>query len=136
MKFVVCGALKCVLMSNRECKVGPTILNISSNEPLFYPDSVCGKKWSGSCNDINNPYAKLCIPNVVKKMNIKVSNLLLKTNETLYVSWHETLAGVYNDKQRCNSRCDKYSCEYKELIYKGRCDDEFVWNLSIMGMRM
>ena len=33
---------------------------------------------------------------------------------------------VWNDKQHWNS--DKYRCEYKELIDKGKCDDRFIWN--------
>ena len=41
---------------------------------------------------INNPYAKLCIPDFVKNMNIEVFNLMSKTNETYYVSWHITCA--------------------------------------------
>ena len=31
------NTLKCVSMSNQECKVRPTRVNISSNEPIFYP---------------------------------------------------------------------------------------------------
>ena len=33
-------SLKCVSMNNQECKVRPEIININSNEPLFYPCSV------------------------------------------------------------------------------------------------
>ena len=46
-----------------------------SNEPSFYPYSVKISKCSGSCNNINDPYAKLCVPDVSKNMNIKVFNL-------------------------------------------------------------
>ena len=66
------------------------MLNINSNEPLFYPDSVLVNKCSGSCNDMNNPYAKLCVPDVAKNMNIKVFNLVPRANETRYVFRHET----------------------------------------------
>ena len=30
----------------------------------------------GSCNNINNPYVKLYVPDVIKDMNIKVFNLM------------------------------------------------------------
>ena len=68
------NALKCVSMSNQECVVRPAIMNIISNEPSFYSYGVLVNKYkcSGSCNDINNPYAKLCVSNVAKNMNIKV----------------------------------------------------------------
>ena len=86
MTFFSCHALKCVSMNNHECKVRPKILNINSNEPSFYPYSILVNKCSGNCNSINDPYAKLCIPGVAKDMNIKVFNLMSRTNETRYVS--------------------------------------------------
>ena len=52
-------------MANKECKVTPEIINVNSNEPLFYPFSIKTNKCSGSCNNINDPYAKICIPDVV-----------------------------------------------------------------------
>ena len=54
--------LKCVSINNQECKVRPEIININSNKPLFYPYSIKVNKCSGSCNDINDPYSKLCVP--------------------------------------------------------------------------
>ena len=74
--------LECVSMNNHECKVRPEIVNVNSNEPLFYPFSIKTSKCSGSCNNINDPYAKLCVPGVVKYLNIKVFNVMSKTNET------------------------------------------------------
>ena len=68
MSFFSYKALKCVSMNNQECQVRPEIININSNEPLFYPYSVKISKCSGSCNKINDPYAKLCIPDVAKTL--------------------------------------------------------------------
>ena len=67
---------------NQECKVRPEMININSNEPSFYPYSVKISKGSGSCKSINDPYAKLCVPYVSKNMNVKVFNLISRTNET------------------------------------------------------
>ena len=61
-------------MSDQKCKIRPVIMNINSNEPLFYPYSVLANQCSGSCNDINNSYAKLHVPDFVKDMNIKRFN--------------------------------------------------------------
>ena len=48
-------------MKNQERKIRPEIININSNNPIFYPFSIKIKKCSGNWNDINNPYAKnLC----------------------------------------------------------------------------
>ena len=32
--------LECVSMNNQECKVRPEIVNVNSNEPVFYPFSI------------------------------------------------------------------------------------------------
>ena len=67
---------------NQECKIRLEIININSNEPAFYPYSVEINKYIGSCNNIYDPYAKLCVSDVAKNMNIKVYNLISRTNET------------------------------------------------------
>ena len=77
--------LKCVSMNKQECKVRPEIVNVYNNEPLFYPFSIKTSKFSGSYNNINDPYAKLCVPDIFKNLNIKVVNLMPRTNETRHI---------------------------------------------------
>ena len=72
-------------MNNQECKVRSEIINSNSNEPLFYPYSVQIGKRSASCNNINDTYAKLCVPDVVKNINVEVFNLISRTNETRHI---------------------------------------------------
>ena len=76
-------------MNNQACTVRPEIVNINSNEPVFYPFSIKTSKCSGSCNNINDPCAKICVPGIVKDLNVKVFNLMLRTNETRHIKWHE-----------------------------------------------
>ena len=92
------NTLKCVLMNNQECKIRTKIIDINNNnknnrtkiidinnnKPAFYPYSVKINKYS-SCNNINDPFAKLCVPDVVKNINVKVFNLMSRTNETRYI---------------------------------------------------
>ena len=58
--------LSSISMNNQEYKVRPEIINVNSNEAAFYPFSIKTSKCSGSCN-ISDPYAKMCVPDVVKK---------------------------------------------------------------------
>ena len=81
--------LSCISMSNQECEVRPEIVNVSNN-PIFYPFSVKTSKCNGNCNNINDPYAQICIPDVVKNLKVKVFNLMSRNNETRYIEWHET----------------------------------------------
>ena len=68
--------LKCVSMNNQECKIRTKIIDINNNEPLFYHFNISVSQCSGSCNNMNDPYAKLCVPSVDKNINIKVFNLM------------------------------------------------------------
>ena len=63
-------------MNNQECRTRTKIKNINNNEPVFYPFSIKVNKCRGSWNNINDPYAKLCVPDVVKNINVKVFNLM------------------------------------------------------------
>ena len=85
MSFFSFNALKCVSMNYQEYKVRPEIVNINSNKPSFYPYSVKISKCSGSCNNVNEPYAELCVSNVSKNINVNVFNLISKTSETRYL---------------------------------------------------
>ena len=58
--------LKCISVNNQECKVRPEIVNFNGDEPVLYPFSIKASKCRGSCNNINDPYTKLCVPDVVK----------------------------------------------------------------------
>ena len=82
-------SLSCISMNNQACKVRPEIVNVNSNEPVFYLFSIKTIKCSGSCNNINSPYAKICVPDVVKDLNVKVFNLMSRTNETRHIKWHK-----------------------------------------------
>ena len=76
------NSLMCISMKNQECKVRPQIVTVNTNEPVFFPFSIKTSKCSGSCNNINDPYAKMCIPDVIKNLNVKVIDLMSRTNET------------------------------------------------------
>ena len=83
--------LNCISMKNQECKVRPEIINVNSNEPVFYPFSI----------ETRNFFS------------------MSTTNETRHIKWHETCtckcrldASLCNNKQRWNN--DKCQWECKE----------------------
>ena len=76
------NSLECISMKNKECKVRPEIANINSNDPIFYPFSIKVNKCSDNCNSIIDPYAKTCVPDTVKNLNVWVFDLMSLTNET------------------------------------------------------
>ena len=99
--------LSCISMNNQECRVRPQIVNLNRDKPVFFLFNIKTSKCSGSCNNINNPFAKLCVSDVVKNLNVKAFNLVSRTNETRDIEWYETCkckcrldASVCNNKQR------------------------------------
>ena len=97
--------LNCISMKNQECKTRPQVININSNNPIFYPFSIKTSKCSGNCNNINYPYAKICVLNIIKNLNVKVFNLTSRTNKTIFIQWHE----------KCKFKCrlDAIACNNK-----------------------
>ena len=72
-------------MNNQECKVKPQIVNVNGDDTVFFPFSIKTSKCSGSCNNINDPYETMCVPHDVKSLNVKVFNLMSRTNETRHI---------------------------------------------------
>ena len=70
----ITGALECISIKNQQCKLRPEI--------VYIPFSVKINKCSGNCNNINSPYARIFVPDIVKNLNVKVFNLMSLTNET------------------------------------------------------
>ena len=124
---------RCISINNQVCKVGAQNVNVNSEEPVFFPFIIKTSKCSDSCNNINDPNAKMFVPDVVKNLNVKVFNLVSRTNETRHIKWHETCkckcrfnTSFCNIKKRWND--DKCRCECEELIDEGVCDKGFIWN--------
>ena len=129
--------LSCISLKNQECKVRPKIADINSNNPIFYLFSIKINKCSGSCNNINNPYAKICVPDTVKDLNVRVFNLMSRTNETRHIKWHETCKCICRlDKVICNSKQrwneNKCRCDCKELIDKGVCEIKDMFEIQVI----
>ena len=126
--------LECVI--NEKCMSGPKIIDLNKDELVFYPLSIKVNKCRGDCNNINDPMAKFCIPNIVKDMNIKVFNLLARINETRKIVWHETCkcvcrltSPICNDRQEWNENKCRCECK-KDLVSKLACDKGYMWNPS------
>ena len=105
--------LNCISMKNQEYKTRPQVININSNNPIFYPFSIKINKCSGNYNNINNPYANICVPDVINDLNVKVFNLMSRTNETRFIKWHEEC--------KCKCRLDAIICNDKQRWNKNKC---------------
>ena len=105
------NALECVSVINQKCMPRPKILDVNEGvgEALFYPYNELVNKCSGSCNTLDNPMTILCVPNVIKRVNMQVYNFLMMLNETRNVLWHE-------------------SCKYVCKLNSSVCNNKQIWN--------
>ena len=108
-------ALECVLVVNQKCMPRPKILDVNEGvgEALFYPYNVLVNKCSGSCDTLDNPMAKLCVPNIIKRINMKAHNFLVRLNETRNVLWHESC--------KCVCRLNLPVCNSKQILNSDTC---------------
>ena len=132
------GALECVSVVNQKCVPRPKILNVNEGigEALFCPYNVLVNKLSGSCDTLNNPMSKICVPKIIKNVNMKVYNFLMRSNETRNVLWHESCkcvcklnSSVCNSKQIWNSDTCRCDCneDFAGII---NCNKGYTWNPS------
>ena len=69
-------SLECVSVVNQKCMPRPKMLNVNEGigEALFYPYNVLVNNCSGSCDTLDNPMSKICVPKIIKNVNMKVYN--------------------------------------------------------------
>ena len=132
------GALQCVSVVNQKCMPRPKILNVNEGigEALFYLHNVLVTKCSESCDTLDNPMSKICIPKIIKNVNMKVYNFLMRLNETRNVLWHESCkcvcrpnSSVCNSKQIWNNDTCRCDCneDFAGII---NCNKGYMWNPS------
>ena len=132
------NTLECLFVINRECKPRSKILDVNEGigEALFYLYNVLVNKCSGSCNTLDDVMSRICVPNIIKNINIKVYNFLMRLNETRNVLWHGSCkcvcflnSSVCNSKQIWNSDTCKCNCneDFAGII---NCTKRCMWNPS------
>ena len=126
-------ALECVSVINQKCMPRPKILDVNEGigEALFYPYNVLVNKCSGSCNTLDNPMSKICVPKIIKNVNMQVYNFLMRLNETRNLLWHESKlnSSVCNNKQIWNDGTCRCDCneDFAGII---NCAKGYMWNPS------
>ena len=57
---------------------------MNSNQLFYYAFIFSFSKCGGSCDAIDDLYVQTCVPNIVKSLNLKVFNLMLRGNKTQF----------------------------------------------------
>ena len=136
------------IVKNQECKVRKVIID---NDYMTFPYKIGVHKCVGNCNDAENLYFKVCLPENVKNISAKVFDMISQQNKFRNITFHESCkCGCLLDekvcsnaqkwnKEKCRCECLKikdcdvgfsrnvvnYSCELKKmaaLIVEEQCD--------------
>ena len=92
-------------------------VNEGIGEALLYPYNVLVNKCSGSCNMLDDPMARICVPDTIKNVNMKVYNFLMRLNETRNIFWHE--------RCKCVCKLNSSVCNSKQ-IWRCDCNEDFA----------
>ena len=118
----------CLLSKNQECKVRKVIVD---NDYITFPYKIKVDKCVGSCNDIENPYFKVCMPDVVKNISVKSFDLISRKSVLRSILYHQSCKyGCLLDKKVCNNKqkWNKEKCRCECLI-KENCPDNSSFNV-------
>ena len=74
-------------INKQPCQIRLAIISINSNEPFYYSYVVSINKYGGSCNTIEDPYGRICVPDKVKNMNVKICNVKGNWNNIFSSTW-------------------------------------------------
>ena len=116
----------------------PKILNVNEGigGALFYLYNMLVNKCSGSCDTLDNPMSEMCVPKIIKNVNMKVYMFLMRLNETRNVLWHESCkcvsrlnSSVCNSKQIWNSDTCRCDCN-EDFAGILNCNKGYIWNPS------
>ena len=130
--------LECVSVVNQKCMPRPKILDVNEGvgEAIFYSYNVLVNKCSGICNTLDNPMSKICVPKIIKNVNMQVYNILMRLNDSRNVLWHESCkcvcksnSSVCNNEQIWNDDTCRCDCneDFAGII---NCNKGYMWNPS------
>ena len=119
----------CFSLKNQECKVRKVIVD---NDYTTYPYKIKVDKCFESCNDKDNPYFKVCLPDSIKNISVKCFDLISQKNVLKNISFHQSCqCGCLLDTKVCNNlqkwSKDKCTCECLKIR---KCDIDYSWNVN------
>ena len=117
-----------MLLKDQKCKVKKVIID---SDYMTFPYKIKVDRCVGSCNDVNNLYFKVCSPDIVKNISVKVFDLISRKKVLRNVTFHKICKcdclldeKVSNNRQKWNK--EKCRCECLEIK---NCDNNSSWNV-------
>ena len=99
---------------------------------MTYPYKIGVNRCIGSCNNKDNPYFKVCLPDSIKNITVKSFDLISKKSVLKNNSFHHSCkCDCLLDEKDCNNlqRWNKNKCRCECLEIKN-CGIGYSWNIS------
>ena len=120
-------------MNNQPCLVRLVLTDLNIDELNYYPPTISINRCNGSCNTIGNPFGKICVPNKMEDVNLKVFKKIKGINESrARAKCVSRECRCEFDGRKCNLRQKwnnyKCQCECKKSIKHRACEGDYAWN--------
>ena len=113
MSGIISVSPYCLLLKYQKCAARRVIID---NDYMTFPYNIKVDKCVGSCNDAENPYYKVCLPDVVKNISVKSFDLISRKNVLKNISLHQSC--------KCHCLLDEKVCNNKQKWNEEKCRGE------------
>ena len=109
-------AIKCASKNNEPCLIRPTLIDLNFDELHYYPFIICMSKYNRSCNTVEDPFGRICVPNKMEDLDLKVFHMIKGINESRTLEKHIL----------CECRCefDGRKCNLRQKLINDTCNCE------------
>ena len=81
-------AIKGVSMNNQPCSIRPMLVDLNFDELIHNPFIIGMNRCGRSCSTTEDQFGRICIPNKMEDVNLKVFNMTKGINESKTLSKH------------------------------------------------
>ena len=73
---------KCVSINNQPCMVRPKSVGFSPDELHYNLSIISLGRFDESCNTVDDPFGRICVPNEMEDTNFKTFNMIKRIYES------------------------------------------------------
>ena len=68
--------IKCIPLNSQPCLVRGTVIDLNLDQVYYCQFVISMSMCDGSCNTLHDPFGRICLPNKVEDVKLKVFNTM------------------------------------------------------------